>query len=669
MAKELLMGNQAIALGALKAGVNVVCGYPGTPSTEVLEALAARNPGGIHVEWSTNEKVALEVGAGAAFSGARALVTMKQVGLNVAADPLMSLPYVGVSGGLVLLVADDPAPMSSQTEQDTRQFAQFAKIPVLDPATPEEACAMISEAFELSERYRTPVIVRPSTRICHGSAVFETDIPYQPHQVGGFERSPHWIVLPRRAFEGHKEIIERLPIIEQEFCDHPLNAIEYVDLPGLAKASTITSKQPLASASSGQPIPRRLGIVASGISYAYLKDALSMLIDETKSGGKHGIGTFAAIEELRILRIATPFPFPDQRATEFMADLDEILVFEELEPVVERELLRVCGRNHLSAAIKGKLTKDTTVAGENTVNSLLQQLSVFLGMEDSAQKLPATISPESTAPELPTRPPMFCAGCPHRGSFSATKRALKGRPAVFSGDIGCYTLANAQPLDMIDTCICMGGGFTVPQGMAWAQPDVLHLGFVGDSTFFASGLTGVVNAVYNRANLVLVVLDNSTTAMTGAQPHAGTGERMSGTDGYSATAKADMERDAQNALRIPDVLHALGIEHVDIVDPLDFDASVEAIKKAVAVVDAENGVSAVIFRSPCIAVCPPKPIPWVDPEACTLCRVCVNTLGCPAISIAPQAKTIQIDAGLCYGCDLCVQICPFNAIHKAGDSK
>ena len=224
-------------------------------------------------------------------------------------------------------------------------------------------------------------------------------IPYQPHQVGGFERSPHWIVLPRRAFEGHKEIIERLPIIEQEFCDHPLNAIEYVDLPGLAKASKITSKQPLASASSGQPIPRRLGIVASGISYAYLKDALSMLIDETKSGGKHGIGTFAAIEELRILRIATPFPFPDQRATEFMADLDEILVFEELEPVVERELLRVCGRNHLSAAIKGKLTKDTTVAGENTVNSLLQQLSVFLGMEDSAQKLPATISPESTAPE------------------------------------------------------------------------------------------------------------------------------------------------------------------------------------------------------------------------------------------------------------------------------
>ncbi|NLG10599.1 MAG: 4Fe-4S binding protein [Coriobacteriaceae bacterium] len=665
MAKELLMGNQAIALGALKAGVNVVCGYPGTPSTEVLEAIAARNPGGIHVEWSTNEKVALEVGAGAAFSGARALVTMKQVGLNVAADPLMSLPYVGVSGGLVLLVADDPAPMSSQTEQDTRQFAQFAKIPVFDPATPEEACAMIPEAFELSERYRTPVIVRPSTRICHGSAAFETDIPYQPHPVSGFERSPHWIVLPRRAYEGHKEIIERLPIIEQEFCDHPLNSIEHIELPGIAKSASNSDQQATGALSAGQAASRRLGIVASGISYAYLRDALSMLIDQSQKQ----VDGFSAETELRLLRVATPFPFPDQRAVEFLDSLDEVLVFEELEPVVERELQRVCGAFHLPVTIKGKLTKDTTVAGENTVNSLLQQVNDFLSTTNLAQVQAETPPTDLATPELPARPPMFCAGCPHRGSFAATKRALKGRPAIFSGDIGCYTLANAQPLDMIDTCICMGGGFTVPQGMAWAQPDVLHLGFLGDSTFFASGLTGVVNAVYNRANLVLVVLDNSTTAMTGAQPHAGTGRRMSGNDGYNAAVKADMERDALNALRIPDILHAMGIEHVDVVDPLDFDASVEAIRRAVAIVDAGKGVSAVVFRSPCIAVSPPQPIPWVDPEACTLCRICINTLGCPAISIAPTEKTIQIDTGLCYGCDLCVQVCPFKAINRTGDSK
>jgi indolepyruvate ferredoxin oxidoreductase alpha subunit len=647
------MGNQALALGALKAGVNVVSGYPGTPSSEIVEHVSAqiktRGLADVHVEWSSNEKVALEVGAGASFAGARALVTMKQVGLNVAADALLSLPYLGVQGGLVIVVADDPGPISSQTEQDSRQFAAFAKVPTFDPTTPEEAFAMIQDAFELSERHNTPVIVRPTTRINHGTALIETEFTYTPHAIDGFKRGPRWVVLPGRAYEGHLEIVERLPRIATEFSTSSYNSIEDTN----------------AAATS------RIGIASSGISYAYLRDALSQL------------DKLGKLDPLRLFKVGTPFPFPEELALRFLEGLNEVLVLEELEPYIERELIQVAGKYHLPVKIYGRLTNHATLAGENSVEILAEKVGDFLkdepfpdeaiditpchsgqGEEPSGndtgengcRRTTVALSGDPTPPALPARPPVLCAGCPHRASYYAVKKAMAGRDAVFSADIGCYTLGNALPLNMVDTNICMGGGFTVPQGMNWAQPDVHHFGFLGDSTFFASGLTGVANAVYNQAKITLCVLDNSITAMTGSQPHPGTGVRMS----FDSTQK-----DAENALRIPGVLRALGVEFVEEVNPLDLAATIEVVRAAADY----DGVSAIVFKAPCISVAPQQPQPSINLDTCTNCKVCIKSIGCPALIV--RDGQVTIDTGLCYGCDLCTQTCPFNAIEsaKAGDAK
>ena len=622
------MGNQALAYGALRAGVNVVSGYPGTPSSEILETISSqvklRSLNALHIEWSTNEKAALEVGIGASFTGARALVTMKQVGLNVALDPLMSLPYLGIKGGLVLVVADDPGPISSQTEQDTRQLAGCAKVPLLDPSTPEEAFKMIQSAFEISERHTMPVIVRPTTRVCHGAAPIETEYDYIPHIVEGFERSPRWVIFPRRTYEGHLELYKKLPLLVAEFNDSPYNSLT----------------------NTHATAPAHQGIVAGGISYAYLHDALIQLDD---------------LGSLRLLKLGTPFPFPEQLALQFLEGIKEVLVFEELEPVIERELLQLAGKHQLKVKILGKLSGHTTLAGENSVSEIATQIKTLFGCDTFTRPIDVTpvVSSSQTTPvsppDLPVRSPVLCAGCPHRASFFAVKQTLKGRPAVFSGDIGCYTLGNALPLDMVDTCLCMGGGLTVPQGMDWAQPDVLHLGFVGDSTFFASSLTGVVNAVYNRANVTLCILDNSTTAMTGSQPHPGTGKRISG----DAT-----DRDVQNALCIPKILQVLGVEHVTEVNPFDLTRAQEAVCEAVDFV----GVSAVVFKAPCITVDVPKPQPIIDPLLCIGCRKCIRSIGCPALLFLSD-KRASIDKSLCFGCNLCLNICPSSAIRAALDSE
>ncbi|MCL1846440.1 MAG: thiamine pyrophosphate-dependent enzyme [Coriobacteriia bacterium] len=663
MSRELCMGNQALALGALKAGINVAAGYPGTPSSEILETLdvqvKARGLTALHVEWSTNEKAALELGFGASLAGARALVTMKQVGLNVASDALMTLPYLGVKGGLVLVVADDPGPISSQTEQDTRQFAGFAKVPVLDPSTPEEAHRMIQSAFDLSEWHATPVIVRPSTRICHGAVGLDTSYDYVPHAVSGFERDPRWVIFPRRTYEGHLELLSRLSAIAADFSASPYNAL----------------------INTHATAPAHQGIVAGGISYAYLHDALLQLDD---------------LASLRLFKCGTPFPFPQTLALQFLEGLREILVFEELEPVLEREFLQLIGRHQLKVKVFGKLSGHANLAGENSVSLIARQVEALYGDNGFAPPLDVTpqtstgsgSNPAAVAPDLPARAPVLCAGCPHRASFYAVKQALKGRPAVFSGDIGCYTLGNALPLDMVDSCVCMGAGFTVPQGMQWAQPDVLHLGFVGDSTFFASGLTGVVNAVYNQAQVTLCVLDNATTAMTGSQPHPGTGIRLGthraaqestdvagGESGTNAEGAADGEdamgaggatsaADTKGALDIPAVLRALGVRHVAQVDPFDLKAAQEAVREAVS----HSGVSAVVFKAPCITVAPPQTRRGVDPGLCSACHKCIREIGCPALIVTSEKKA-RIDQALCYGCTLCAQLCPTHAIQPLQAAK
>ena len=596
MAKELLMGNAAIGLGAIKAGVNLVSGYPGTPSTEILETIAKENPGDIYLEWSVNEKTALEVAAGASYTGARSMVTMKQVGLNVASDPLMSLNYLSVKGGMVVVVADDPGPISSQTEQDTRHFGEYAKIPVFDPSSPEEAYEMIQDAFSWSERFHRPVIFRPTTRICHACAAIDTSGERRRNDPEGFVKdASKWVIFPRTAYQNHIKLEEQKEILSAEFSSCRFNSL--------------TGKG-------------KLGIAAGGVSYQYAQEVLSSL---------------PAGVSYSLLKIGTPTPFPEKLGLDFLNGVTDVLCLEELDPVIETSLLLLCGKHHLPANIHGKLDGVTQKAGENTVESAAQAISQFLHIDQAVPN-----ASKEAPPALPIRPPVLCAGCPHRASFYAVKQAMKGKKAVFSGDIGCYTLGNAKPLDMVDTCLCMGAGITMAQGLQRVEPDKRYFSFVGDSTFFASGLTGIVNAVYNEASLTLCILDNSTTAMTGHQPHPGTGRTMMG----NVVEKVDITK----------VLEGIGVKNTVTVDALDLNVCVDAVLK----LSAMKGVKAVIFKSPCAAIIKSFRTCRIAEDRCVNCRTCINEIGCPALVL--DGDMVRIDSGLCTGCGLCSQICSVDAI-------
>ncbi len=591
--RKMLMGNQAMALGALRAGVRFVSGYPGTPSTEVLETCAKERGQQVYVEWSVNEKAALEFGGGAAMAGGYSLVTMKQVGLNACADPAMTLSYVGIKGALVLLVADDPGPISSQTEQDTRRFAGYSKIPVLDPSSVQEAYEMMTEAFALSHEMGMPVILRPTTRICHGCADVELKEDLTVCPEISLEKGGRWVIFPKSSYQNHIRLEELNRRYAQILSDSPFN-----ELRGEGK---------------------RL-VVASGVSYAYALEALETLRAEAK-----------------LLKIATPYPFPEGLALRALQGVEEALVLEELDPVLEDALQQLCGKAGLSVRIRGKRSGDLPFAGEYGVELAQEALGAFLGLaRPKAEALPP-------APPLPVRPPVLCAGCPHRASFYAVKKAMEGKKSAFCGDIGCYTLGNAQPLDMVDTCLCMGAGITQAQGIKRADPDIHAFAFVGDSTFFHSGITGVVNAVYNQHKITLIVLDNSTTAMTGHQPHPGIGKTMMG----EVSAKVSIEA----------LLRAIGVETVLTVDPLRLPQAIEAVRQA----DEAPGVSAVIFRSPCIAVTKPgRPLRVKD--SCIGCQRCIREIGCPALFLRDGKATV--DPGLCVGCGLCKSLCPVKAIEE-----
>ncbi len=605
MHQEFLMGNEAVGMGALAAGVNLVAGYPGTPSSEVLETVAAHRSESTYVEWSVNEKAGMEVAAGAAFTGARSMVTMKQVGLNVASDPLMSLAYIGVEGGMVVLVADDPGPISSQTEQDTRTFAAYSKLPVFDPSSVQEAYDMIQEAFEFSEQWKTPVLFRPTTRICHGYANITIRDPqeYVCHKAVGFVKDPaRWVIFPKTSYADHQKVEARNLELQDVLSDYPRNEIRK---------------------EKGDYKDCRKAVATNGISYDYTMEA------------------FSADSAPRIWKVATAFPFPERQALEFLEGVDEVLCIEELDPVIERSLTYVCGRYHLPVRIRGKLNKDIASAGENTVESVAAALQSFLHMDICAAEgmdLP-------DMPPLPVRPPVLCAGCPHRAAFYAVKKAMNGKKAVFCGDIGCYTLGNAQPLDMTDTCLCMGAGITIAQGIGREDADTVCFSFTGDSTFFASGITGIVNAVYNHSDMTVVILDNSTTAMTGHQPHPGTGHTMMG--------------EIREKISIEAVLRAVGVDTVETVDPLDLEAAVGCVSR----VSSMPGVKAIIFRSPCVAVTKPHAPVRIDQSACVRCRRCIHEIGCPAIGW--EDGKIIIDDSQCTGCGLCVQVCPARAIRQS----
>ncbi|MBQ9003548.1 MAG: 4Fe-4S binding protein [Eggerthellaceae bacterium] len=678
MTKKLLMGNEAMAHAALESGVAVVAGYPGTPSSEIVETVARQHARGaahgVHVEWSTNEKVALELLFGASLAGKRGLFTCKQMGLNVASDALMSLNYVSVRGGLVLIVADDPGPISSQTEQDTRRFAAFAKVPVLDPSSPEQAYLMVKAAFDLSERFNTPVIVRPTTRVDHASTFLDVAeetsarapllIPSASGTItpGGFEYDPdRWVIFPRRAYEAHGEINNRLSEIAAAFSSeaysqfNPMREVPASEPPRQSHVRThIRTETPAIP-----PAPT-FGIVASGISAAYARDALQMV---AARAAEAGVRTPA----YRFMQIGTPYPFPAEAVAEFSKGLAEILVIEELDYVLEDELVRFAGRTHATFNVHGKLTGEARDRGENDVDDIMARIERFLGLtgrlslhrlRDEIRNSAFDGSPnevalsEEAVADLPKRPPVLCAGCPHRGAFYAVKNALGDVPAVMCGDIGCYTLGNAAPLEAVDTCLCMGGGVTMAQGIAVADPGKKAIAYIGDSTFFASGMTGLANAAYNGHDITVMVLDNATTAMTGAQPHPGTGFTLMG--------------ERNEPLSIMAVLNACGFVHVYRANPFDLDQSITAVRAAVEYA----GPSAVLFEGPCAQIAPTDPAPGIDTDQCTGCKRCITSIGCPAISFNANAKGPRsrdrgqavINTSLCVGCNLCVQTCPFKAI-------
>lgn len=626
MAKQMIMGNQAIALGALKAGVNLVAGYPGTPSSEIIEFISKyKSKTGTYVEWSVNEKAAAEVAAGASYAGSRTLITMKQVGLNVASDPVMCLSYVGVKGGMVIVSADDPGPISSQTEQDTRNFAQYSKLPCFDPSTPLEAYEMIQEAFELSEKYNTPVLLRPTTRVDHAYESMEFPELTQCRKPGEFEKdSKRWVIFPRASYLNHKRIFERNEkILPKELSESKWNYV------------------------GGHPRNAPVAFAAGGISYCYLMEALSIL----------------GIKDIPVLKIGTPYPFPKPLAEEFLKSHEQIIVFEELDPVIEENLIKIAGYARVNCEIRGKLDSTVPEAGELSVEIISEIVKKLLDNKGNAvlqsktagTGTTSTSQTENPAPvPLPVRPPVLCAGCPHRGAFYAVKQAMKGKKTVYCGDIGCYTLGNAMPLDMTDTCLCMGADITMAQGFYHNEPDRFCFSFIGDSTFFASGITGVVNAVYNQSHQTICILDNSTTAMTGHQPHPGTGVTMMG----EIVEKISIEK----------ILEGIGVSPIIQVNPFDQKAAVEAVQKA----SETPGVSAIIFKAPCIAIA--QKVGWEKPHALTVdstkcigCRKCINELGCPALSVSTKTNAkgkqlVEIDKSLCTGCGLCSQVCPTGAI-------
>ena len=474
-------------------------------------------------------------------------------------------------------------------------FAEFCRIPVFDPASPEEAFQMIQDAFIYSERYKTPVLFRPTTRVCHAYASVEVPDSWRYREYEGFIKdSRKWVIFPRLSFLNHAMIEERNPKIGEDFSSYSMNSVQ----------------------GSG-----RKAVFASGVSYAYAKECLQ----------DH--------PEVRFCKIATPYPFPESFVLSALEGVEEVLCVEELSPYIENALLKLIGKHQLPVKVYGKLTGHIASSGENSTDSLRQVLGDFLGISMITEQMDL-----SDCPSLPVRPPVLCAGCPHRASFYAVKKAMEGRKSYFCGDIGCYTLGNAMPLDMVDTCLCMGAGVTMAQGFHWVDKEAVCFAFIGDSTFFASGMTGVVNALYNEADMILCVLDNSTTAMTGHQPHPGTGRNMMG--------------DVVAKVSITKILEGMGVQKVVTVDPLNLQESVETVRECAAL----PGVKAIIFKSPCVAITKPQGKMKIG-ESCIGCKKCIREIGCPAIVVKDGQVTIE--EGLCTGCGLCSQICPVHAIGGA----
>jgi indolepyruvate ferredoxin oxidoreductase alpha subunit len=610
---RLLLGNEAMAQGLFEAGCKVAAAYPGTPSTEILEALAAYETGDLHLEWSVNEKIALEVASAASFAGLRSAAVMKQVGLNVALDPLMSLAYTGVAGGMVIIVADDPGPHSSQTEQDTRLMAMAAGVPVLDPVTPEQAREMVHKAYEISESYQVPVIVRPVLRICHSRGpVPPVSSRYKGAGPVFIRDTNRWAATPRHRFTLHGELNRKLEKMRSD--------------------SLVTGMNSMWRQTRGEA---GFAILASGTPAAYAMDLV------TQKGMAQDVPLFV---------VQCPWPFDEENIVEFLGRYKKVLVLEETGPLMER-LLRY--RLNVSGRFDGLIPSE----GEITPDTVADALDVMLGeidRDESAAEIPARQNGDKTAPSA--IPPTLCAGCPHRSSFWALKKAMPG--AIYTGDIGCYTLG--IELGAVDTVLCMGASISQAAGFYWAyrqSPETTQpvAAVIGDSTFYHTGVPALINTVQQGAAFVLMIVDNGTTAMTGCQPTPGTGILLSGKKGKE--------------IPLEDVVRGCGVKKLWVADPLKLDNLVDSIAMAASAA-AGGEMAVVISRSPCVLNITERQgtVPTVDPELCGSCGVCTERFGCPAIMMDKDGCHIITER--CPGCGICVEVCPMGAIivgHGGGE--
>jgi indolepyruvate ferredoxin oxidoreductase alpha subunit len=588
-----LTGNEAIARGAWEAGVRVAAAYPGTPSTEILESLATYPASDLHAQWSTNEKVALDVAIGASFAGSRALAAMKHVGLNVAADAFMSQAYIGANGGLVIAVADDPGIHSSQNEQDSRLYGQFAAVPVLEPADAQEALEFTRHAFDLSERFDTIVIVRTTTRLSHTRSTVKVGSRTEHPARGFVENPPKNVMIPAHARGRHLAQIEREAALAAHFDDSPLNRWERLG--------------------ETAPAGERIGVITAGTCYPYVREVLP---------------------NASVLKLGASWPLPDRLVREFCASVDQVYVVEELEPFIEREL-RARG-----LPVRGK--EFFARVGE------LSPTAVRAGFEQAGVLKTRTARAAGWTPEPIARPPVLCAGCPHTSAFMAV-RATGARVA---GDIGCYTLAALDPLRGIDTSVAMGSSIGVAAGMAKGGETRPVMATIGDSTFLHAGIPALIDAVYNNANITVMLLDNHITAMTGGQDHPGTGRTLRGEPAPAVDYEA--------------LVRAIGVKWVRKIDSYDLAIVYQTLREAIA----HRGVSVVISDRPCV-LDPVKikgPSLEVSRELCNACQSCMN-LGCPALTWSDDTfegrHKVKIDPALCVGCTLCAQVCTVDCIKPA----
>ncbi len=638
--KKVLLGNEVIARGLVESGCQFFAAYPGTPSSEILPAVVRfkkENNLDLYVEWSTNEKVAFENALVASYTGKRAAVAMKQVGLNVATDPLMSAAYIGTIGGFVIISCDDPGPFSSQTEQDTRFMAMFAKVPVFDPANPKEAQQMLPIAFDLSEKYQIPVILRPVLRVSHAQQTITFNPILKMERKANFQRNPQrWSATPRYRFLLHKQLNQKLQKIAEEF-------------------NSMTSLNFIENDRDQAPF----GIIAGGIGFAIARDVLTEL---------------GVQKEIPVLKIGTPFPFPTEIVEAFIEKCDHVLILEETEPVIE---LQIRDKSKITGRLDGRIPNEGEMLPEvmtQVISDLCKKFSI------PVEEIPSSVPLEKLVAGLglPIRRPTLCSGCPHRASFFAIKKAFPN--GIFPSDIGCYTLG--MNLESVDTCHDMGSSITFASGLYQAYhqdgQEVPIIATIGDSTFYHSGAQGLLNSVYNGAKFVLVILDNSIVAMTGMQPTPESGVTA---DGHSG-----------KPLSLEDLAKGCGVKYLRVVNPYDIKGMIEEVEKAYQYTQQRDGGMAVLIaRYPCIIYQkeqlkvnplkveirhtppPEKGLPQVKSgemdksllpvfheELCAECDTCM--IQCPEGAISKTEDGYVIDYTKCIGCRTCARECPTSAM-------